>query len=127
MPLVPELPTTLKALCYLISLDVITGVLASAKLGHLQSSVATNGLFKKVGIFLCVYISMLLDQATHSLIFVDMTITAFSFVEAMSIIENIEKAGYGYIIPKTLRRTIKERCPQERIKDETTKNKHNNT
>lgn len=88
-----------QALCVFVILDVITGLIASAKRHELESSIGRRGMIKKVGIFAIVGFCTLLDTAMSTSMARGMAITGFSIVEAISICENIEKMGYGYIIP----------------------------
>lgn len=84
-------------------LDVITGVIAGYKQGVLSSSIGAKGLVKKAGVFVCISFAYLLDLAMNINMFRGMIISGFAIMEAMSLIENIDHMGYGYLIPDFLR------------------------
>lgn len=95
--------TPIKALAILMVLDFITGVSAGFHKGELSSRVGAMGLWKKVGIFVCIMFAYLLDLATSMQMFRGMVISGFALIEAMSLIENIDRMGYGFLIPRFLR------------------------
>lgn len=95
--------TPIKALAILICLDFITGVTAGFRSGELSSRIGAKGIWKKAGIFVCIIFAYLLDLATSMNMFRGMVITGFSLIEAMSLIENIDRMGFGYLIPRFLR------------------------
>ena len=97
-------------------LDVLTGIAAGLKHHRLSSAVGSKGLFKKAGIFVCILIGFLLDTAIHVDIFRDMVIAGFALIEGMSLIENIDRMGYGYIIPAFLRDKMKQIAEEKRLK-----------
>lgn len=100
--------TPIKALAILIAFDFVTGITAGYKNKELSSSVGTKGLWKKAGVFFCIFIACLLDMATCTEIFRGMTISGFALIEAMSLIENVDRIGYGHIIPNFLRIRLKQ-------------------
>lgn len=87
------------ALAALMTTDFATGVWAAAKKGELSSAIGERGLLKKVGILACVIIANLLDMAAHAHTFRGMFIAAFAIIEAISILENVDRLGYGDFIP----------------------------
>lgn len=93
----------IKALAILIILDFITGVSAAYKKDEVSSAIGARGIRKKVGIFICVMLANLLDTATNMNMFRGMVITGFAIIEGMSLIENVDRLGYGDIIPEFLR------------------------
>ncbi len=58
---------------------------------------------KKSVMFLIIGLGVLLDTAMNTHMIRTMFIGAFAIVEAMSIVENIDKLGYGRYIPQFIR------------------------
>ena len=108
--------TPIKALAILITLDFITGVTAGYKNNELSSSKGTKGLWKKAGVFFCVFIACLLDMCIGTEVFRGMTISGFALIEAMSLIENLDRMGWGYIIPNFLRVRLKQIADEKVMK-----------
>lgn len=100
--------TPIKALAIIMCMDFITGVAIGYRTGNLSSHIGAKGLMKKVSILLCITIACLLDMAMSMSVFRGMVISAFAIIEAMSIIENIDRMGYGAYIPKFLRDHLKQ-------------------
>ena len=98
----------IKGLAILMIADFITGVSAGFRNKELSSSVGSKGLFKKVGILVCIIIAYVLDLATGMNVFRGMVISGFAVIEAMSLIENIDRIGCGYIIPEFLRSKLQQ-------------------
>ena len=96
------------ALSALILLDFITGVASACKRGELCSAKGAKGLFKKAGVFGCIMIAVMLDTAMATHTFRGMVISGFAIIEALSLLENIDKLGYGEYIPPFLRRKIEQ-------------------
>ena len=74
----------------------------------MSSSVGTHGILKKAGYFLCITIACLVDTSMQTEMFRGMFISGFAIMEAMSIIENIDRMGYGFIIPYFIRNKLKQ-------------------
>lgn len=94
-------------LLVLVIIDYLSGLLAAAYHGEISSSKGFRGINKKLIIFLMVSVSNLLDQGMdigHTLR--TMAIMAYTANEGISIIENIERMGYGKLIPSTLRNKL---------------------
>lgn len=100
--------TPIKALAILMCMDFITGVAAEYRKGNLSSRVGAKGLCKKSGILLCITIACLLDMAMSMVVFRGMVISAFAIIEAMSLVENVDRMGYGAYIPAFLRVRLKQ-------------------
>ena len=107
----------IEALAVLMVLDVITGISAAWKHHSLRSAIGTHGLFKKAGIFTCILIGYLLDTAMNIDLFRDMIIAGFALIECMSLIENIDRMGYGYIIPRFIREKLKEIAKEKQLNE----------
>lgn len=106
---------SIEALAVLMIVDVLTGIAAGLKHHRLSSAIGARGLFKKAGIFLCILIGFLLDTAMNADIFRDMVIAGFALIECMSLIENIDRMGFGYIIPVFLRTKLKQIADEKDI------------
>jgi len=100
--------TPIKALAILMCMDFITGVAAEYRKGNLSSRVGAKGLCKKSGILLCITIACMLDMAMEMDVFRGMTISAFAIIEAMSLVENVDRMGYGEYIPDFIRIHLKQ-------------------
>lgn len=87
------------ALIALMILDYITGIIAACRTGKWDSSTGFIGLAKKAVILGVVALCNTVDIAmgTHALR--QMAICAYALNEAGSIIENIDRAGWGEHIP----------------------------
>ena len=107
--------TPIKALAILMCMDFITGVTAGYHTGTLSSRVGAKGLLKKGGIFLCIIIACLLDMAMSMNSFRGMVISAFAIIEAMSLVENADRMGYGAYIPEFLRVRLKQMADEKVI------------
>ena len=105
----------INALCILVSLDIFTGVWASFHLHSFMSSIASKGLFKKATMFLIIGLGVLLDTAMHTTMIRTLFISAFSIVEVLSIIENIDKLGYGQYIPVFIRDCLAQIAKEKKV------------
>lgn len=105
--------TPIKALAILMCMDFITGVTAGYHTGSLSSRVGAKGLLKKGGILLCIIIACLLDMAMSMHTFRGMVISAFAIIEAMSLVENVDRMGYGAYIPEFLRVRLKQMADEK--------------
>lgn len=94
------------ALFAMATVDYISGVYASLKLGQWDSSVGFRGLLKKFFIFAVVALCNCFDVAANTHILRQMAICAYTVNEFGSIVENVDKMGYGKIIPKFLRNAL---------------------
>ncbi|NJE35652.1 holin, partial [Megasphaera sp. SW808] len=103
------------ALVILTSLDILTGFVGAFKTHSFMSSIATRGLFKKAAMILVVGLGVLLDAAMHTHMVRTMFIGGFAIIEALSIVENIDKMGYGQYIPEFLRRCLAQIATEKRV------------
>ena len=108
--------TPIKALAILIVLDFVTGITVGYRTGSLSSRVGSKGIIKKVGIFVCIMFAYLLDNAMAIQMFRGIVISGFAIIEAMSVIENIDRMGFGYIIPDFLRTKLAQIAEEKKIK-----------
>lgn len=104
------------ALSCLIMLDFLTGVTAAYKNAELNSRTGGVGLMRKAGIFVCIIIAYLLDMATGLMRFRGMVITGFAIIEVMSLVENLDRMGYGEIIPSFLRLHLQKIAAEKNLK-----------
>ena len=97
-------------LAIFICIDFVTGWYAAAKIGGFESSVLREGVPRKVLIIAVCGLSHGLDVLFEPVIgvsiFQSMVICMYGLGEFASILENLEKAGYGKSIPPILRRLI---------------------
>lgn len=97
-------------LAIFICIDFVTGWYAAAKTGDFESSILRDGVPRKVLIIAVCGLSHGLDVLFEPVIgvsiFQSMVICMYGLGEFASILENLEKAGYGKSIPPILRRLI---------------------
>ncbi len=92
------------ALLVLVILDYMSGMYAGFKTGCLSSQVGFKGIIKKMVIFVIVAFAVLVDHAIQMGHFLrTMTICAYALNEALSIVENADRIGWGEHIPAFLR------------------------
>lgn len=109
-------------------IDYITGNIAVIKQGKWLSRQAYKGVFKKIFIFVMVAIAHGVDESLN----VDFVRTAciFAYIvnEVGSILENVDKMGYGDVIPPVLRNALqaikaREEAKGNKIMDKTEEKK----
>ena len=94
------------ALIALSIVDYITGMFTAFKTGQWDSSTGFRGILKKFVIFAVVALCNTIDTAMNMHILRQMAICAYALNEAGSIIENIDRAGYGQYIPDVIRNAL---------------------
>lgn len=98
-------------LVVMIAIDYVTGTAASLKTGKWCSSSGFRGIFKKCFIFLVVALCHGLDHAlyhvTHNEFLMMCCIFAYLVNEFGSIIENIDRIGYGAYLPAFIKPALK--------------------
>lgn len=94
------------ALIALMGVDYISGIIAACRTGKWDSSTGFIGLGKKAVILAVVALCNTVDtaMATHALR--QMAICAYAVNEAGSIVENIDRAGWGKYIPDFIRQAL---------------------
>ena len=94
------------ALTALMIADYITGIIAACRTGKWDSSTGFIGLAKKGVILAVIALCNTVDTAmgTHALR--QMAICAYALNEAGSIVENIDRAGWGKHIPAFIRNSL---------------------
>lgn len=94
------------ALIALCIIDYATGTIAALKTGQWGSKEGFIGLLRKTVIFSVVSLANLIDMAIDVHALRQMAICAYALNEAGSIIENVDRAGWGSIIPAILRKAL---------------------
>lgn len=83
--------------------DYLTGMIAAARTGTWSSRVGLKGLIRKFVILLVAIGFHGIDQILQEPWIGAWAIGALSLNELISILENVEKAGFGSIIPQRIR------------------------
>ena len=94
------------ALIALCIVDYITGMFTAFKTGQWDSSTGFRGILKKFVIFAVVALCNCIDTAMGMHILRQTAICADALNEAGSIVENIDRAGYGHYIPDVIRNAL---------------------
>lgn len=94
------------ALIALMVSDYITGIIAACRTGKWDSSVGFVGLAKKAVILGVIALCNTVDVAMGTHAFRQAAICAYALNEAGSIIENIDRAGWGEHIPSFIRNAL---------------------
>ena len=106
------------SLAVLMVVDFVTGVAVAYRGRMLSSRIGSHGVMKKVGILLCIVVAVMLDNVMGTMFFRGMVITGFAIIEAMSLVENVDKLGYGDIIPDFLRVHLARIASEKHIKED---------
>lgn len=93
----------LTALSFLVIGDFITGMLAGWHTDSWSSQRGRRGLLKKASIFAVVMMGYGVDIAMQMTMLRNMFISGFAIIEALSIIENLDRCGMGAVIPEFIR------------------------
>jgi len=103
-----EWSLALQILVVVVTFDVITGVLASAKTGKTNSGVGRKGISRKVGIFVFVALATLVDRVVGSATPLVQTATIYWYVgnEGISIMENLGKMDVP--LPSPLKKALEQ-------------------
>ena len=94
------------ALIALMILDYATGIIAACCTGQWDSSTGFVGLAKKAVILGVVALCNTVDVAMDTHTLRQMAICAYALNEAGSIVENIDRAGWGEHIPVFIRNAL---------------------
>lgn len=94
------------ALIALMILDYASGIIAACRTGKWDSSVGFVGLAKKAVILAVVALCNTVDTAMDAHTLRQMAICAYALNEAGSIVENIDRAGWGEHIPAFIRNAL---------------------
>ena len=91
------------ALIWLVIVDFATGITAAYRTATWDSKHGFRGMCKKATMFLVIAFMFWLDVAMQIHMLRGMAISGFAIIEAMSILENIDRCGWGWVIPDFIR------------------------
>ena len=91
-----------------IAADYVTGTVAAFRSGEWSSQTGFLGLFKKIFILCVVAMCHGLDVDTGVDLLRNAAIFAYGLNEVGSILENVDRLGYGKLIPAVIRRGLKQ-------------------
>lgn len=91
------------ALIGFVVADYVTGMWAAYKHKNISSRIGTKGMYKKIAIFAGVAVAHWADVAMGTNTFRTMALFGFASTEVYSLLENIDRLGYGEYIPTFLR------------------------
>lgn len=94
------------ALLALACVDYVTGCIGAVHCGDYCSSKCYRGLFKKFFIFVMVAVCHGVDIVLNINVMREAAIFAYALNEAVSIVENIDRMGFGDAIPAPVRRAL---------------------
>ena len=98
----------LTGLFMLMILDYATGMYAAWYEHKIFSKRGYQGVMKKLSIFIAVAFGVLVDMVLLTDFCRYTMIAGFGVMEAISVIENADRGGYGYIIPLVIRKHLKQ-------------------
>ena len=96
------------ALCF-NALDLLTGFIAAVKNKEIQSSKLRDGMFKKIGFFICYFLAWLLDSEGDVIGFsfgvniLPIIILYVCTTELVSVLENVSKINSDLLPDKLLK------------------------
>lgn len=97
----------LTALLIFVVLDYVTGLIAAWKTASLDSKKGFEGIKRKVVMFLIVIMAHWIDAGVFGVSTCrSMVIFAYLGNEGLSIIENLDRMGYGEFIPVVIREKL---------------------
>ena len=108
------------ALLVFIVIDYVTGLIAAWNTGSLQSKKGFEGIKRKLAMLLVVIIAHWIDVGLFGTSTCrSMVIFAYLGNEGLSIIENLDRMGYGQYIPVFMREKLTQLREEKRfLKDE---------
>jgi len=98
----------LMALFILMVVDYATGMYAAWHEHTIFSKRGYQGVMKKLSILIAVSFGVLVDMVLKTDFCRYTVIAGFGVMEAISIIENADRGGYGHVIPPVIRKHLKE-------------------
>lgn len=101
--LVGGIDDPITALICLVIADFATGIVAAYRTNSWDSKHGFKGMCKKTTMFAVVAFLHWLDVAMQTHMLRGMAISGFAIIEAMSILENVDRCGWGWIIPDFIR------------------------
>lgn len=107
---------SLTMLTILIGLDYLTGLIAAFKTGTTDSKVGFIGIARKAIIYLVIAFITTLDGAMQmNLLLRSMVICGYALNEGISIVENVDRLGFGHWIPPWIRNKL-DQLREEKMK-----------
>jgi len=105
--LIGGVDTLVKALLIFIAMDYLTGVIAAWSTADLNSKKGFEGIKRKLVMLLVVIVANWIDMALFgSSACRSMVIFAYLGNEGLSIMENVDRMGYGKMIPAIVREKL---------------------
>lgn len=101
-------------LCLFMLADIVTGTVAAWKKGDFSTKISYIGFLKKGFIIFMVMLCNGVDEGLHVNFMRDACIVAYILNEAMSNIENIDRMGFGHLIPPFIRKGLAQIREQKR-------------
>lgn len=100
-----EIPDVTRWLLFAMGIDIVVGTLRASKFGQLSSTIAWNGMVKKVATLGILALVNIIDQITLMSVYTSFPIVVpvtayYIYVEALSITENAIASGAH--VPKIL-------------------------
>lgn len=86
----------LQVLIAFVIIDYLSGIAVGIKTKTVSSKTGFNGIIKKIMIFSIVYIAHLIDDATATSVFRNITVMFYVSNEGISILENMGQLGVQY-------------------------------
>lgn len=86
--------------------DYITGWAAASRRDEISSRKGYKGMQKKIAMFAAVAVAYWADVAMGTNTLRSMALFGFAVVEVTSLLENIDRLGYGHYIPAFLRNKL---------------------
>jgi toxin secretion/phage lysis holin len=106
------------ALIGFVIADYVTGTWAACKHKTISSRIGSKGIYKKIAIFAGVALAHSADMAMGTNTLRSMALFGFSSTEIYSLLENIDRLGYGEYIPAFLRNKLIQMREERGIKEE---------
>lgn len=100
------LDAQIEILFYFMAVDFLTGTYAGIKTEGYISNKCREGLIKKIIIVILVSVCHFMGVVLDFPVIRNAVIIAFAFNEVSSVLENVEKMGYGKLIPEKLRNLL---------------------
>lgn len=101
-------------LCLFMLADIVTGTVAAWKKGDFSTKISYIGFLKKGFIIFMVMLCNGVDEGLHVNFMRDACIMAYILNEAISNIENIDRMGFGHLIPPFIRKGLAQIREQKR-------------
>ena len=104
------------ALIGFVIADYATGMWAAYKYKSISSRIGSKGIYKKIAIFAGIAVAHWADVAIGTNTFRSMALFGFASTEVYSLLENIDRLGYGEYIPGFLRDKLEQIRQEKGVK-----------